>query len=64
MSRELADITIKFKELEDVTFDVIEEFLKEQNIQYEVINVENRITEYKETEPEAYDIWIDRKMCE
>ena len=61
MSRELADITIKFNELEDVVYDELIEFLDDQNIQYEVMNIENRITDYVEEEPSFMEIWKEKK---
>lgn len=57
MSRELADITIQFKELEDVVYDEIIEYLEEQHIKYEVVKVENRITEYVEEEPDYHETY-------
>lgn len=55
--RELADITIQFKELEDVVYDEIIEYLEEQHIKYEVTKVENRITEYVEEEPDYHEAY-------
>ena len=59
--RDLADITIKFKDLEDVDFDVLEEFLNDEHIKYEVIDVKNLRTE-GDFEPDPYDEWHDRMM--
>lgn len=66
MSRELADITIEFKELENVVFDEIIEFLEDQNIKYEV-KAKNQYTQYEEYEPgfmEKWKEWKEREMCD
>ncbi len=41
MIKEVADITIKLNALEEVDFDVIEEFLQDKNIEYEVVKFED-----------------------
>ena len=61
MSKDLADITIKFEDLEDVMFDVIIEFLEDQHIKYEITKVENQRIESLD-EPDEYDIWHDKQM--
>lgn len=61
MSRELADITIKFNELEDVVYDELIEFLEDNKIKYDVVKVENRITDYVEEEPSFMEIWKEKK---
>lgn len=63
MSRELADITIKLSDLEDVIFDEVIEYLEDQKIKYEVLNTENRRTEYEEDDAwDEADVMYDRKM--
>ena len=59
--RDLADITIKFEDLEDVMFDVLEEFLQEQHIKYQVTKVENQRIE-GDGKPDPFDEWHDRMM--
>lgn len=62
--KEFADITIQLKEIEDVVFDELIEFLDDQHIQYETISVDNKFTDYTETETEFdyYDEWHDKKI--
>ena len=65
MSRELADITIKLSDLEDVVYDEVIEYLTDQKIKYEVLNVDNRRTEYEEDYVwDEADIMNDKKMLE
>jgi len=56
MSREYADITIQFDDLEDVDFELIEEFLQDQKIKYEVIDAKNWRTKGDDTEKDVMDI--------
>ena len=64
MCKELADITIKFKELENVVFDEIIEFLEDQKIQYEIIDVNNRITEYIENERDYHEEYENNMLVQ
>lgn len=59
--KDLADITIRFEDLEDVMFDVLVEFLEDEHIKYEVVKVENQRIEGN-GEPDMFDIWHDRVM--
>jgi len=61
MNKDLADITIKFEDLEDVMFDVIIEFLEDQHIKYEITKVENQRIKGLD-ELDEYDIWHDKQM--
>lgn len=61
--REVADITIKFEELEDKNYDKLIEFLEEENIDYQVIKATNQQTIYTEpNEPDYYQIWRDNML--
>lgn len=59
MIKEIADITIKLNGLEEVDFDVIEEFLQDKNINYQVVKVDNEQT--IDTREES-DKWFDYEM--
>lgn len=67
MTRELADITIYFEGIEDVSWDVLEKFMQDHKIKYKVIKFENQRTESDDPDygkPDIYDEYMDRKMCE
>ncbi len=59
MIKEVADITIKLNEVEEVDLDVIEEFLQDKKIKYEVIKFENEKTIDTRSEE---DKWFDYDM--
>lgn len=59
MIKEVADITIKLNGLEEVEFDVIEEFLQDKNIEYEIVKFENEQTIDTRNE---YDKQFDYEM--
>lgn len=58
MIKEVADITIKLHGLEQVDFDVVEEFLQDKNIEYEVIKFEDYTIDTRS----EYDKWADYYM--
>lgn len=60
MIKEVADITIKLKELEDVEFDVIEEFLQDKNIKYEVIKFEDYTIDTRSEYDKQFDYEMQR----
>lgn len=44
MIKEVADITIKLHELEDVEFDAITEYLEDRGIKYKIVDFDNEHT--------------------
>ena len=55
--KELEDITIKLYDLENVTYDVVIEFLEDNHIKHEVISIENQRTEDTRSEHEKLEDW-------
>ena len=59
MIKEVADITIKLKELEDVEFDAITEYLEDRGIKYQITGFDNEQTIDTRSE---YDKQFDYEM--
>ncbi len=59
MVKEVADVTIKIKSLEETDFDVITEFLQDNKYEYEVVEVGNE--QIIDTRSEQ-DKWFDYEM--
>lgn len=59
MVKEVADITIKLNELEEVEFDAITEYLEDRGIKYQIIGFDNEQTIDTRSED---DKWFDYDM--
>lgn len=60
MIKEVADITIKLNGLEDIDFDVIEEFLQDKNIKYEVVKFEDYTIDTRSEYDKQFDYDMQR----
>lgn len=61
--KEIADITIKLIDIEDVDFDVVTEFLEDNHINYEIVKTENlRSIDLRSNEEKDIDYWINKGM--
>ena len=59
MVKEVADITIKLNELEEVEFDAITEYLEDRGIKYQIVGFDNEQTIDTRSED---DKWFDYDM--
>lgn len=60
MIKEVADITIKLNGLEDVDFDVIEEFLQDKNVKYEVAKFDKYTIDTRNEYDKQFDYEMQR----